>query len=128
MTLLALGVALFAVCHLTLALPEAKAALRRRLGKFFGPGFGIVSLLPLVLIVLGWRSSPLDIVYDTPSWGRMATFILVALRLRGQQPSRIRPGRPDAGREATSPQGQLSQISPRWLVSFTSRTDAPPSG
>jgi hypothetical protein len=44
MTLLALGVALFAACHLTLALPEAKAALRRRLGKFFGPGFGIVSL------------------------------------------------------------------------------------
>ena len=58
MTLLALGVALFAVCHLTLALPEAKAALRRRLGKFFGPGFGIVSLLPLVLIVLGWRGAP----------------------------------------------------------------------
>ncbi len=77
MTLLALGVALFAVCHLTLALPEAKAALRRRLGKFFGPGFGIVSLLPLVLIVLGWRGAPLEIVYDVPSWGKMATFILV---------------------------------------------------
>lgn len=77
MTLLALGVALFAVCHLTLALPEAKAALRRRLGKFYGPGFGVVSLLPLLLIVLGWRGAPLEIVYDAPSWGRMATFILV---------------------------------------------------
>ncbi|MFZ5673006.1 MAG: NnrU family protein [Pseudomonadota bacterium] len=77
MTLLALGVALFAVCHLTLALPEANAALRRRFGKFFGPGFGVISLLPLILIVLGWRSAPLEIVYDVPGWGRMATFILV---------------------------------------------------
>lgn len=79
MTLLALGVALFAVCHLTLALPEAKAALRRRLGKFYGPGFGVVSTLPLILIVLGWRMAPVEIVYDAPSWGRIATFVLVLL-------------------------------------------------
>lgn len=77
MTLLALGVALFAVCHLTLALPEANAALRRRFGKFYGPGFGVISLLPLVLIVLGWRMAPFEPVYDVPSWGRTATFILV---------------------------------------------------
>lgn len=77
MSLLALGVALFAVCHLTLALPEAKAALRRRFGKAYGPGFGVISLLPLVLIVLGWRMAPFVPVYEVPSWGRIATFILV---------------------------------------------------
>lgn len=77
MTLLALGVALFAICHLTLALPEAKAALRQRFGKFFGPGFGIISILPLVLIVLGWRMAPVEVIYDAPSWGRIATFIFV---------------------------------------------------
>lgn len=77
MTLLALGVALFAVCHLTLALPEANAALRQRFGKFYRPGFGIVSLLPFILIISGWRLAPFEPVYDPPAWGRMATFILV---------------------------------------------------
>ncbi|QIG50623.1 hypothetical protein G5V57_24555 [Nordella sp. HKS 07] len=77
MILLALGVALFAVCHLTLALPEAKEALRRRFGKFHGPGFGVVSALPLILIVLGWRGAPVEIIYETPSWGRTVTFVLV---------------------------------------------------
>jgi uncharacterized membrane protein len=77
MILLALGVALFAVCHLILAVPPAKEALRRRLGKFRRFGFGLLSLIPLVLIVLGWRMAPFDPVYETPSWGRIATFILV---------------------------------------------------
>jgi uncharacterized membrane protein len=77
MILLGLGVVLFALCHLTLAVPRANDALRRRFGKFYGPGFGLLSLLPLVLIILGWRMSPFVPVYDPPSWGRIATFLLV---------------------------------------------------
>jgi uncharacterized membrane protein len=77
MILLGLGVVLFALCHLTLAVPSANDALRRRFGKFHGPGFGLLSLLPLMLIVLGWRMSPFVPVYDLPSWGRIATFLLV---------------------------------------------------
>jgi uncharacterized membrane protein len=77
MILLGLGVLLFAACHLTLAVPQANAALRQSLGKAYGAGFGILSILPLVLIVLGWRASPFIPVYDAPSWGRIATFILV---------------------------------------------------
>lgn len=79
MILLALGVALFAVFHLTLAIPEAKEAVRRSLGKFHGPGFGLLSLVPLALIVLGWRMAPFDPLYEAPSWGRIATFTLVLL-------------------------------------------------
>ena len=77
MILLVLGVALFAVSHLTLAIPEAKEAMRRSLGKFHGAGFGLLSLIPLVLIVLGWRMAPFEPVYEAPSWGRIATFTLV---------------------------------------------------
>jgi uncharacterized membrane protein len=77
MILLGLGVVLFALCHLTLALPKANDPLRRKLGKLYGPGFGLLSLIPLVLIILGWRMSPFVPVYDPPSWGRFATFVLV---------------------------------------------------
>ena len=79
MIVLALGVALFAVFHLALALPEANEAVRRGLGKFHGMGFGLLSLAPLALIVLGWRTAPFDPLYETPSWGRIATFMLVLL-------------------------------------------------
>jgi uncharacterized membrane protein len=79
MILLGLGVVLFAFCHLTLAVPQAHDALRRRFGKYYGPGFGLLSLIPLVLIILGWRMSPFVPVYEPPSWGRIAAFILVLL-------------------------------------------------
>jgi uncharacterized membrane protein len=77
MILLGLGVVLFAACHLTLAVPQANEAMRRRFGKFHGVGFGLVSLIPLALIILGWRMSPFVPVYEPPPWGRIATFILV---------------------------------------------------
>jgi uncharacterized membrane protein len=77
MILLGLGVLLFAACHLTLAVPQANDALRRRFGKSYAIGFGLFSLIPLTLIVFGWRLSPFVPVYDPPGWGRIATFILV---------------------------------------------------
>jgi uncharacterized membrane protein len=79
MILLGLGVVLFALCHLPLAMPQAIAALRERFGKFSGLGFGLLSLIPLVLIVLGWRMSPYVPVYEPLPWGRIVTFILVLL-------------------------------------------------
>jgi uncharacterized membrane protein len=77
MILLGLGVILFAICHLPLAVPQAKDALRQRFGKYSGLGFGLLSLVPLVLIILGWRMSPFVPIYDPPSWGRIVTFVLV---------------------------------------------------
>ena len=79
MILLALGVVLFAACHLTLAFPHARENLRARLGKFYGPAFGIASLIPLGLIILGWRMAPFSPVYDAPAWGKIATFALVLI-------------------------------------------------
>ncbi len=74
---LGLGVVLFAAFHLTLAVPQANDALRRRFGRSYAIGFGLLSLIPLALIVLGWRMSPFVPVYDPPDWGRFATFVLV---------------------------------------------------
>jgi uncharacterized membrane protein len=79
MILLGLGVLLFAASHLVLAVPSANDALRQRFGQFYRPGLGLLSLIPLVLIVLGWRMSPFIAVYEPPSWGRIATFVLVLL-------------------------------------------------
>jgi uncharacterized membrane protein len=77
MILLALGVALFALYHLTLAVPQANDALRQRFGKPYSAGFGLLSLIPLALIAVGWRMSGFVPVYDPPFWGTIATFILV---------------------------------------------------
>jgi uncharacterized membrane protein len=77
MILLGLGVVLFAACYLTLAVPQANDALRRRFGKAYAASFGLLSLIPLALIILGWRMSPVVPVYDPPPSGRIATFILV---------------------------------------------------
>ncbi len=79
MIVLALGVVLFAACHLTLAVPRADHALRRRLGQSYRAVFGVLSLLPLILIILGWRMAPFSPIYEPPSWGRIATYILVLL-------------------------------------------------
>lgn len=77
MIVLGLGVVLFAICHLPLAVPQATDALRRRFGKSYAMGLGLLSLIPLALIILGWRMSAFAPVYDPPPWGRLATFILV---------------------------------------------------
>ena len=79
MSLLAAGVALFALCQLFLAVPQATDPLRRRSGRFYGPGCAILSLIPLLLIVAGWRMAPFIAVYDPPVWGRLVTFTLVFL-------------------------------------------------
>jgi uncharacterized membrane protein len=79
MSLLAAGVALFALCHLILAVPKATESLSRRFGRFYRPGFAVLSLVPLLLVVAGWRMAPFIAVYDPPSWGRLVTFTLVFL-------------------------------------------------
>jgi len=77
MSLLAAGVALFALCHLLLAYPRATEAIRRRSGRFYRAGLAVLSLVSLLLIVAGWRMAPFIAVYDPPVWGRLVTFTLV---------------------------------------------------
>ena len=75
MILLALGVAVTSLLHLAAAVPSLKARLTARVGgKAYGPVFGIVSLIGIVIIVLGWSLADFVAVYDPPAWGRHANF------------------------------------------------------
>ncbi|MCB1854475.1 MAG: NnrU family protein [Halieaceae bacterium] len=96
MTLLVLGILLFAGLHLVKSLaPELRAGLIARLGAM--PYRGLFSLLVLgsvALIVLGWRSSVPQYVYSpSPALQHPAmTVILVAflLMVASSRPSRLR--------------------------------------
>ncbi|MDP4822811.1 MAG: NnrU family protein [Aestuariivirgaceae bacterium] len=79
MILLALAVLAFIAVHLVAAIPPAKAALKARFGKAYGPAFGITSLVTLVLVILAWRAREIVAVYEPPVWGRHATFTLVLI-------------------------------------------------
>lgn len=80
MFLLALGVFLLAAMHLVAAVPSLKSRIKSGLGeRAYGPVFGIVSLLAIALIVLGWRASDFVPVYDPPEWGRHANYLLTLI-------------------------------------------------
>lgn len=80
MFLLALGAFLLAAMHLVAAVPSLKSRIKSGLGeRAYGPVFGIVSLLAIALIVLGWRASDFVPVYDPPEWGRHANYLLTLI-------------------------------------------------
>jgi uncharacterized membrane protein len=79
MILLVVGVLAFASIHIISAIPRLEDYWHARLGASYRPVFGLLLLLSLTLVVLGWRSSPLVPVYDPPTWGRYVTFVLVLL-------------------------------------------------
>ena len=80
MLLLALGVFFTAVLHLVAAVPSLKARIKQKLGeKAYGPVFGIASIIGIVIIVIGWRSSDFVFVYDPPEWGRHANYALTLI-------------------------------------------------
>jgi uncharacterized membrane protein len=59
--------------------PGLKAALKARLGKAYGPIFGIGSLVLVVAILWAFRNAPRTELYDVPSWGKHANFLLTLL-------------------------------------------------
>ena len=70
MTILAIGVVLFALLHWVAAIPQYKSYIKSRTGeRWYGPIFGLASLFAIAVIVLGWRSSMFVIVYDPSFWG-----------------------------------------------------------
>ena len=80
MLLLAFGVVFETVLHLVAAVPALKARIKARVGdKAYGSLFGIASVIGIVLIVLGWRASDFVFVYDPPSWGRHANYLLTLI-------------------------------------------------
>ncbi len=77
MILLALGVVVMAALHLVPAMPVLKAGTEAMVGeRFYGPAFGIASLVALAIIVFGWRMADFVPLYDPPSWGAHANFLL----------------------------------------------------
>jgi uncharacterized membrane protein len=73
MSILATGVILFAILHLLPAVPKAKAMIVARTGaRLYGPLFGTLSVVALLLIWQGWRGAGFVPLYEPPAWGRFA--------------------------------------------------------
>jgi uncharacterized membrane protein len=79
MILLILGLIAFASVHLQSAIPRLDERWRSRFGRGYRPLFGLLLLVALAIIVIGWRLSPFVPVYDPPAGGRYVTFLLVLL-------------------------------------------------
>lgn len=80
MMLLALGVMAMALLHLVAAVPALKSRLKAAVGeRAYGPVFGIASLAGIAIIVMGWRLSDFVFVYDPPTWGQHANYLLTLI-------------------------------------------------
>jgi len=83
MVVLCLGLALWIGVHFV---PTLGTGLRTRLVARLGLGpykglFSILIVTSLVIIVLGWRSTPPEIIYLPPAWGRHAAMALMVVAL-----------------------------------------------
>ena len=74
-----IGVLLFGLLHLVPAIPAVKADAVGRLGKAYGPVYGIASLILLVFAFWAFRHAEVSFLYDVPTWGRYANFALSLL-------------------------------------------------
>lgn len=87
MTLLYTGMAIWWLAHFMKRLtPGLRTGLNARIGD--GAARGVMSaliLLSVALMVLGFRAAAVDIVYDTPSWGKHLNnlMMLIAIALLG---------------------------------------------
>jgi uncharacterized membrane protein len=77
MIILAAGVLVFVLLHGVAAVPRLKSYIKSLMGeRWYGPVFGLASLIPIAVIVLGWRSSSFVAVYDPPAWGWYVNYVL----------------------------------------------------
>ena len=96
MTLLVIGVLIWAIVHLSPAVaPALRQSLVGSLGeKGYKGVFALAILAGLVLIVLGWRSTPEEYLYVLPPWSKTAGFVLMvvsfALLGAAHHPTRIK--------------------------------------
>lgn len=96
MTLLILGVLIWVLVHFipTLAQPLRKKLIGRLGENGYKGVFALSILSGIVLIVVGWRSTPEQFLYVLPPWARSLSFVMmmIAFLLIGaaQYPSMIR--------------------------------------
>lgn len=77
MIILAAGVLLFVLLHGVAAVPRYKSWVKSRMGeRWYGPAFGLASVVALTVIVLGWRSSGFVLVYEPRLWGWYVNYAL----------------------------------------------------
>ena len=77
MAILAFGLVLFALLHGVAAIPQYKTYWKTRLGeRWYGPVFGLASVVAIAVMVLGWRTSMFIQVYDPPQWGWYVNYAL----------------------------------------------------
>lgn len=83
MLLLITGILLWSLVHLfSSMMPQQRDRLRSRLGaQFYRALYSLLILLSLVLIVYGWRHSPIAALYSMPSWSYGAMLVLMLLAL-----------------------------------------------
>ena len=86
MGLLVIGVLLWSVVHLYPSLfPARRNQMVEKLGSKYKGVFALCIVFSIVLIVLGWRSTVPNPVYDVPSWGRHLNMLtmFIAIMLLG---------------------------------------------
>ena len=77
MIILAIGVLLFVGLHGIAAVPSLKARVKSQTGeRWYGPIFGIASIIALAVIVLGWRSAEFVAIYEPQPWGWYVNYLL----------------------------------------------------
>jgi uncharacterized membrane protein len=77
MIILAAGVLLFALLHGVAAVPRCKSHVKSWTGeRWYGPVFGLSSVVAIAVIVLGWRSAGFVAVYEPPLWGWYVNYVL----------------------------------------------------
>ena len=79
MTVLIIGVLIWILVHLipTLEQPLKKTLVDRLGNNGYRGVFSLLVLTGLVLIVVGWRSTPEIVVYALPPWSRTLGFVLM---------------------------------------------------
>lgn len=83
---LMLGVLLWTLVHLfPSVMADKRTELMNSLGNKYQPAFAGLIVLSLILIIIGWRSTPPEVLYNPPAPGRHLNmlFMLVAIILLG---------------------------------------------
>lgn len=85
MTLLIIGVLLWSSVHLYPSLfPQRREQMVEKLGKKYQGIYAAVIVFSIVLMVLGWKATIPEQVYNSPAWGRhlhMLTMVFAILLL-----------------------------------------------
>ncbi len=94
MTLLYTGMVIWWLGHFVKRLtPQLRAGMDSKLGVGPAKGvFGVLLILSVVLMVIGYRAAPVDMIYNAPSWGKGVNnlMMLVAIGLMGMGKSKGR--------------------------------------